>query len=167
MNNQQPINEAYKNEILEAYQKISETFNDFTLLMRKRVPYDEWPSHCKMAGVSEELMGKPDVEESFKEDISKCCEKVLDDLDKAIVHGIPYLQSHCRLDVTFRAMVDIMKAWKAYIDRKDKKVNRFSLLKQKVLSIIKDIDPTADQVIYDNIWDLYVMVTKKESECEE
>lgn len=54
----QPLNEAYKNEILEAYQKISDTFDDFTQLMRKRVPYDNWPNHMKIAGVSEEMMGK-------------------------------------------------------------------------------------------------------------
>ncbi len=51
----QPLNEAYKNEVLEAYQKISDTFDDFTQLMRKRVPYEQWPDHCKIAGVSEDF----------------------------------------------------------------------------------------------------------------
>ncbi len=45
----QPLNEAYKHEVLEAYQKISDTFDNFTQLMRKRVPYEEWPDHCKSA----------------------------------------------------------------------------------------------------------------------
>ena len=48
----QPLNEAYKNEILEAYQKISDTFDDFTQLMRSRVPYEEWPKHCQIAGIN-------------------------------------------------------------------------------------------------------------------
>jgi len=41
-------NQAYQNKILEAYQKISDTFDDFTQLMRKRVPYEQWPDHCKI-----------------------------------------------------------------------------------------------------------------------
>ena len=54
----QPLNEAYKNEVLEAYQKISDTFDDFTQLMRKRVPYEQWPAHCQaIAGVNPELLG--------------------------------------------------------------------------------------------------------------
>lgn len=48
----QPLNETYKNEILEVYRKISDTFDDFTELMRRRVPYESWPSHCKIDGVN-------------------------------------------------------------------------------------------------------------------
>ena len=53
----QPLNEAYENEILEAYQKISDTFDDFTQLMRKRVPYESWPAHCQIAGIDQTLLG--------------------------------------------------------------------------------------------------------------
>lgn len=56
----QPLNEAYENEILEAYQKISDTFDDFTQLMRKRVPYESWPKHCQIAGINPDLLGPAD-----------------------------------------------------------------------------------------------------------
>lgn len=56
----QPLNEAYQNEILEAYQKISDTFDDFTQLMRKRVPYEEWPKHLQIAGINPDLLGPAD-----------------------------------------------------------------------------------------------------------
>jgi len=172
MTDKQPLNEAYKNEVLEAYQKISDTFNDFTLLMRKRVPYDEWPKHCKIAGVSEELMGKapPDIEETFKADIAKHSKDVMDELDKAILYGWPMLQSDCRPDQSFRAMIGIMKAWKKYMDRKEKKENQFTSIKKKILSMIDDCNPRVNckcQIQFENLWDLYRMVTKKEAECEE
>ena len=54
---EQPLNEAYDNNLLEAYQKISDTFDDFTQLMRSRTPYESCPEHCKIARVSEDLMG--------------------------------------------------------------------------------------------------------------
>jgi hypothetical protein len=60
----QPLNEAYKNEVLEAYQKISDTFDDFTQLMRKRIPYEEWPSHCKIEGIDPDLLGTANPSES-------------------------------------------------------------------------------------------------------
>ena len=44
-------------ELLEAYQKISDTFDDFTQLMRARVPYESWPKHCQIGGVNPELLG--------------------------------------------------------------------------------------------------------------
>lgn len=56
----QPLNEAYQNEILKAYQKISDTFDDFTQLMRSRVPYESWPKHCQIAGINHELLGLAD-----------------------------------------------------------------------------------------------------------
>ncbi len=56
---EQPLNEAYQNEILEAYQKISDTFDDFTQLMRKRIPYEEWPDHCKVVAGCE--VSTPDI----------------------------------------------------------------------------------------------------------
>jgi hypothetical protein len=51
----QPLNEAYKNEVLEAYQKISDTFDEFTKLIRSRIPYENWPDHCKVAGLNKDL----------------------------------------------------------------------------------------------------------------
>ena len=59
MADKQPLNEAYHNEVLEAYAKISDTFDSFTQLMRSRVPVEEWPKDLQgIAGVSEELLGK-------------------------------------------------------------------------------------------------------------
>ncbi len=58
MTGSQPLNEAYSHELLEAYQKISDTFEDFTQLMRKRVPYERWPAHCKIDGMDEKEFGK-------------------------------------------------------------------------------------------------------------
>lgn len=57
----QPLNEAYQNEILEAYQKISDTFDDFTQLMRSRVPYESWPKHCQIAGINPDLLGPANI----------------------------------------------------------------------------------------------------------
>lgn len=53
----QPLNEAYQNELLEAYQKISDTFDDLTQLMRRRVPYEDWPIHMRFPGINPELIG--------------------------------------------------------------------------------------------------------------
>jgi len=44
-------------ELLEAYNKISSTFDDFTQLIRRRVGYESWPAHCRIAGVDEGLLG--------------------------------------------------------------------------------------------------------------
>jgi hypothetical protein len=60
MSNKQPLNEAYGNDLLEAYQKISDTFEDFTRLMRMRVPYESWPLHCRIAGVGTDLISVPE-----------------------------------------------------------------------------------------------------------
>lgn len=51
----QPLNEAYAHEVLEAYSKISDTFDEFTQLMRKRIPYEEWPERLQIAGISDAL----------------------------------------------------------------------------------------------------------------
>lgn len=63
------MNEPYGKDLLEAYDKISATFNDFTLLMRKKVPYEQWPEHCKIAGVDEKADGKHVNEPSIHSDI--------------------------------------------------------------------------------------------------
>jgi len=47
-----------KEELLDAYEKISATFDDFTLLIRNGIPYEEYPDHGKIARVSEDLLGK-------------------------------------------------------------------------------------------------------------
>jgi len=39
----QPLNEAYHNEVLEAYQKISDIFHNFTHLIRERIDFQHWP----------------------------------------------------------------------------------------------------------------------------
>lgn len=51
------MGDADIDELLQAYQKISDTFDDFTHLMRARVPYESWPPHCKIAGVNPDLLG--------------------------------------------------------------------------------------------------------------
>jgi len=51
------MNEAYGNDLLTAYQKISDTFDDFTKLMRMRVPYESWPLHCRIAGLNPDSLG--------------------------------------------------------------------------------------------------------------
>ncbi len=54
----QPLNEAYGNKLLEAYNKISNTFDAFTQLMRQRVAVEYWPEDLKaIAGVNEEFLG--------------------------------------------------------------------------------------------------------------
>ncbi len=54
---EQPLNEAYSNEVLEAYQEISHAFNNFTNLINQRIPYEQWPESLQIAGVSEDLLG--------------------------------------------------------------------------------------------------------------
>ena len=129
----QPINEAYKNEILEAYQKISDTFDDFTQLMRARIPYDSWPDHCKIAGVSEDLMGctKPGEHiqvkigapppksiplTSFTGRISHMADEATKELEKALRDGWHRVQPDCRPDESFRAMIEVMEKWKDFIN---------------------------------------------------
>lgn len=133
---QQPLNEAYQNEILEAYQKISDTFDDFTQLMRRRVPYESWPPHCKIAGVNEDLgcikpgehiqlkigptpapMPIPD----FPKEMIDLCRKPIDNLEKIILEGWWKVQSTCRPDESFRAMLKVMMQWKIYLEARDKK----------------------------------------------
>ena len=53
--------QEYQSELLEAYSKISDTFDDFTQLMRKRVPYHSWPQRCKNTEVSDDLKGNPEI----------------------------------------------------------------------------------------------------------
>lgn len=132
----QPLNEAYKNEILEAYQKISDTFDDFTQLIRKRVPYEQWPDHCKIAGVNPEMLGcsHPNSEirkivpppepmriPDFPQEMLDLCQDPIDDLEKIILEGWRHVQSDCRPDESFRAMLKVMLKWKVYLESKQKK----------------------------------------------
>jgi hypothetical protein len=137
----QPLNEAYKNDILEAYQKISDTFDDFTKLMRSRVPYEEWPKHCQIAGINPDLLGPadigcsppgtkikgfdkppemvpiPDTHVAYcneMKDISKITAK---QMEECIKDGWKHVQSTCRPDKSFRAMLRIMIHWMAYMEK--------------------------------------------------
>jgi len=160
----QPLNEAYKNEILEAYQKISDTFDDFTQLMRKRVPYEQWPDHCKIAGVSEHLLGpaSPDFGctkpgehiqvkigatpkgipiPDFQEELFKPSGDCAKDLEECIRLGWKYVQSDCRPDESFRAMLRVMIRWMAYLEAQKKKTecqdNIWDVMKARGLDPMK------------------------------
>lgn len=111
----QPLNEAYHNEVLEAYQKISDTFDDFTQLMRKRVPYEEWPDRLKIAGVSDSLKGEYEGKDHCQE-----CKNITDTcichLEEIINKGWRDCQPSSRPDESFRAMMQVMLGWKKYLD---------------------------------------------------
>ncbi len=49
--------ESMKDDLLEAYEKISETFEGFTQLMRSKVPYESWPKHLQIGGINPDLLG--------------------------------------------------------------------------------------------------------------
>jgi len=53
----QPLEETYNNDLLESYQKACNINSHILNLMRNRIPYEEWPDICKIAGVSDELLG--------------------------------------------------------------------------------------------------------------
>lgn len=113
----QPLNEEYKNEILEAYQKISDTFDDFTQLMRARVPYESWPKHLQIAGISEDLLGPADKKPvpDFADQISEHCDECAGELENALEDGWLHCQPNCRPDKSFRAMIGIISKWKTYL----------------------------------------------------
>lgn len=147
----QPLNEAYKNEILEAYQKISDTFDDFTQLMRKRVPYEQWPDHCKIAGVSEHLLGaaspagvdKPTTPvgiPDFTDLTSNQIAIVTKELEESLQKGWNHVQPSCRPDQSFRAMIQILNNFKRYMEAQ----NQLKKNKDNIWDILKarGLDPT-------------------------
>lgn len=112
----QPLNEAYHHEVLEAYQKISDTFDEFTQLMRKRIPYEDWPERLKIAGVSDELKGEYEpVPEPCKE-CKNITEKCICDLEDIINKEWHNCSPQSRLDESFRSMMTVMLSWKRYLD---------------------------------------------------
>ncbi len=88
----QPLNEAYPNEVLEAYQKVSDKFYDFTKLICKRIPYEDWPKDLKVD--SENL---PDCMIDKIQDMGRVEEKILnileDDIFKKTSKHNPYWES--------------------------------------------------------------------------
>lgn len=185
----QPLNEAYSNELLEAYQKISDTFNDFTLLMRKRVPYEEWPDHCKIAGISEDLKGEAEESDplqiktplvsSFKEEMRPHFSKCLEDLQESLNTGWYGVQSNCRPDVSFRAMVKIIEKWKESVESMPcdiiSRVKDLGRAEEKLHCILKDEmfnDPyfvskntyLRDKIsqLSENLWDLMGILRDKD-----
>lgn len=160
----QPLNEAYKNEILEAYQKISDTFDDFTQLMRRRVPYESWPKHCQIAGVNPDLLGpsigcdapgtkfdghiglKPleqlPIPESFREAMDNHCDDCLEELEEALENGWLRVQPNCRPDESFRAMIGVISKWKKCLksvpeDLVDK-IQDMGRVEEKLLNVLED-----------------------------
>lgn len=129
----QPLNEAYHNEVLEAYQKISDTFDDFTQLMRKRIPYEEWPERLKIAGVSDSLKGEYEPAKDFKEESIRLTDECVGTLEEIIEKGWEKCQPYCRPDETFRAMLMVMKHWKKYLDA----VQSYAKNRQSLHEILK------------------------------
>ncbi len=130
----QPLNEAYSNEILEAYQLISNTFDDFTQLMRSRIPFAQWPDHCRVPGIMVELLRtdpSPSLNLEHEEDskviqeipilnfsdiVTNHSNKIVQDLKESLRYGWQNVQSSCRPDESFRAMIDVMAKWLDYIE---------------------------------------------------
>ncbi len=112
----QPLNEAYSNEVLEAYQRISDSFDDFTQLMRKRIPYEEWPERLKIAGVSEELLGEYEKKSPESQKCADLTQECIDSLEDIIAQGWENCKPSSRPDESFRAMLKVMQGWKKYLD---------------------------------------------------
>ncbi len=130
-------------ELLESYQKISDTFDDFTKLMRSRVPYDQWPEHCKIAGVNPEMLGP--IEEkpepiNFGKEICELSDKVGKELQEALKHGWKNVQPNNRPDESFRAMVLLMSKWMNFIRAKE----QYAEHNNNIWDILKarGLDPT-------------------------
>jgi hypothetical protein len=115
----QPVNEAYSHELLEAYTVARDIVFECENLIYKRIPYEEWPENCKIAGVSEDLMGHDSS--VLMLEMSKHSKTALKDLKKCLEKGWKDVQSNCRPDQSFRAMVEIFQKWVKYIESCEKK----------------------------------------------
>lgn len=113
---EQPLNEAYHNEVLEAYQKISETFDNFTQLMRQRIPYENWPKNLQIAGVSDKLKGEYEKKTSESEQCANLTQNCIESLEDIIAQGWENCKPSSRPDESFRAMLKVMQGWKKYLD---------------------------------------------------
>lgn len=99
---------------------------------------------CECCGGDCKLTEKP-----FTEQLSEQCDVLSKDLDEAVEKGWYNVQSTCRPDVSFRAMLDIISKWKKYIDNlsQSKKLAILDvkskidedLLTNKVISRLEDI----------------------------
>ena len=110
----QPLNETYTQDLLAKTSEIIDITRDIERLMIGRLPYDEWPERCKIAGVSEELKSGPPsfspIEETLLSETSQCARQLQDALDA----GWPKIQGDCRPDESFRAMFKVMEKWLSY-----------------------------------------------------
>lgn len=151
-----------KEELLEAYEKISSTFDDFTQLMRKRVPYQDWPEHCKIAGVSENLLGRAD--EPAKKNHAQRNKDVWDVLRE---HGINPLESFP--SAVIKRLEDIGRAQQKLKSILDDDI--FDNLSKHDPYWDSEHEPEADRFhdvrmklncMRDNLWDLWAILRNEE-----
>ena len=159
MGEKQPLNEAYQNDVLVAFQKISDIFDDFSHLMEMRVPYEEWPEQCKIAGLSSDLLGL-----DFVEQISNHSANCVKDLEESIKEGWKNVQPSCRPDESFRAMLRVMIRWMAYMESQKENLEPTKDFQLQAIYRLEDIGRAQiklksilDDDIFDNLskHDLY------------
>ena len=145
----QPLNEAYHNEVLEAYQKISDTFDGFTRLMRERIPYENWPKDYQIIGVSEELKSKYDPVKDPCQECKNITDKCICHLEDIIAKGLHDCSPQSRPFESFRAMMTVMLSWKKYLDSipiyANKRNEIVDLLKAQGLDPLKGIEQMAQR----------------------
>ena len=116
----QPLEEAYHSEILEVHQKMDDMLKEMSDLMKRRIPYDEWPPHCKILGENEDFMGLPQTDKEITSQLSNQSDLSLKELERALLFGWRNCQVNNRPDESFRAMIQIIMKFKGYIEEKYK-----------------------------------------------
>ncbi len=158
----QPLNEAYGNDLLQAYQKISDTFDDFTQLMRKRVPYESWPKHLQIAGLDPDSLGPIDPPGTKIKGFDKWpkMEPIPDYTDHTSNHLIAKIQDMGRIEEKLLTLLD---------DEIFEKTNKHSPYWHS-----KDED-SADKLddlrrkfscMHDNLWDIISILRRNQAEFE-
>lgn len=146
--------ELKENELIQAYRKIHETFDDFTQLMRARIPYKEWPEHLQIAGINEDLLGPADKkEEKMSGECDECGEHALECICNAVMKRI---QDMGRAQEKLKTILDSDIFGKAAFDPYWTHDN-------------EDFDNRLDEirlriaVLEDNLWDVWAVLRDKDA----
>lgn len=134
----QPLEEEYANEVIEAYQMACFATSEMRNLMLRRVPYEDWPQHLKIADEAystHELMhtGNDLSDKILKriQDMGRIEERIKSILDQEIFEQ---LSKH-----------------NPYWDSEDEKTcDKFYDLRMTL------------SAIYDNLWDIMGIIRKEQ-----
>ncbi len=136
MKETQPLNEAYSNEVLEGFMDHRDIYMARNNLISNRVPYEEWHEEYKLPGIGCDPKGtkfsgfeKPPLPMNipdFPPEMSSHSKKALKDLKECLEKGVYHVQSDCRPDESFRAMIEIFQKWIDCIESCEKKSRKKS-----------------------------------------